>query len=73
MQSFCGSKTQEFVTIDNLMSLEKKMDWVKKQNYRGVFWWEFHSDFQFAREGESRGTHYFMDFVSGYIQKNMEK
>jgi len=64
---------EEFVTIDNLMSLEKKMDWVKKQNYRGVFWWEFHSDFQFAREGESRGTHYFMDFVSGYIQKNMEK
>lgn len=63
----------EFVTIDNLKSLEKKMDWIKSRNYKGIFWWEFHSDFQPADNGGSKGSHYFMDFASGYIHKNIEK
>lgn len=64
---------EEFITIDNLKSLEKKMDWIKSRNYRGVFWWEFHSDFQPAASGKSKGSHHFMDFVSDYIRKNIEK
>lgn len=64
---FSPDKT-EFITIDNTYSLEKKMDWVKAANYKGVFWWEFHSDFQPAQVGESKGTHAFIDFVSQYLQ-----
>lgn len=63
----------EFVTIDNLRSIEKKMDWIKARNYRGIFWWEFHSDFQPASQGQPYGTHHFMDFVSSYIHENIKK
>lgn len=63
---------KEFVTIDNLKSLEKKMDWIKKRNYKGIFWWEFHSDFQPATDGKTKGTHHFMDFATEYISKQMK-
>lgn len=65
---FFSPDRKEFVTMDNEQSLQSKMEWVFNKNYKGVFWWEFHSDFQIPNNGN--GTHTLMDYVSQLIRNN---
>lgn len=58
---------KEFVTMDNHRSLKAKMDWVFSQKFRGVFWWEFHTDFQISADG--KGSHALMDYVTELIKE----
>lgn len=59
----------EFLTADNHRSLDRKMEWVKAQNYRGVFWWQFYHDFELPKNGEKYGTHHLIDYVQTQIVK----
>lgn len=63
---FSPDKT-EFVTIDNNRSLERKLEWVFEEQYRGVFWWEFHSDYFPPVEGQEYASHPLIDHVTGTI------
>lgn len=64
---FFSPDKKEFVTMDNERSLKAKMDWIAGKHYKGVFWWEFHSDFQYPESGPGDGTHALMDYVTGLI------
>ena len=65
---FFSPDRKEFITMDNQQSLYSKMEWIFSKNYKGVFWWEFHSDFQML--GDRKGTHALMDYVSSLIDNN---
>lgn len=65
---FFSPDGKEFVTMDNERSLRSKMEWIFSKNYKGVFWWEFHSDFQIP--DDKNGTHALMDYVSEMIHNN---
>lgn len=65
---FFSPDRKEFITMDNQQSLYSKMEWIFSKNYKGVFWWEFHSDFQML--GDKKGTHALMDYVSSLIDNN---
>lgn len=67
MSYFFSPDRKEFATMDNHRSLKAKMEWVFSQKFRGVFWWEFHTDFQISEDG--KGTHALMDYVTGLINK----
>lgn len=59
---------KDFATIDNAQSLRAKMDWLLPQKYRGVFWWEFSNDFQYAPPGKKAATHPLIDPVEAKIR-----
>lgn len=59
---------KNFATIDNNQSLRAKMDWLMPQKYRGVFWWEFTNDFQYAAPGKKAATHPLIDPVEAQIR-----
>lgn len=58
---------KEFVTMDNHRSLKSKMDWVFSEKFKGVFWWEFHTDFHTSEDG--KGSHALMDYVTELIKE----
>lgn len=60
----------EWITCDTPESLKLKMDWVKEEGYKGVFWWEFHTDWLVPATTKDRGTHLLMDGVTEYIKTN---
>lgn len=65
---FFSPDRKEFVTMDNERSLKAKLDWVKSKRYKGIFWWEFHSDFRYPQSGPGNGTHALMDYVNGLVE-----
>lgn len=64
---FSPDKTN-FVTIDNNRSHSRKLEWVFKEHYRGVFWWEFHCDYFPPVEGLEYATHPLIDPVTETIK-----
>lgn len=36
---------EDFITIDNFISISRKLNWGVDQGYRGVFWWELYDDY----------------------------
>lgn len=64
---FSPDKT-EFVTIDNNRSHSRKIEWVFKKQYRGVFWWEFHCDYFSPVKGQKYAKHPLIDHVTEIIK-----
>lgn len=60
----------EFITMDSKRSLKIKMDWILKSGYKGVFWWEFHTDWIPPTVENERGEHILMDYVTDIINVN---
>jgi len=60
----------EFITIENTRSISKKMEWVFEQQYLGVFWWEFHSDYFPPSEKEKYASHTLADHVTSLINEH---
>ena len=58
----------EFVTIENPVSMHRKIEWITANGYRGVFWWEFHHDYV-APEAGRAGSHYLIDGVTDYLKE----
>ncbi len=54
---------KNFVTIENALSLNKKVEWVKQEKYRGVFWWEFHYDLFPTDDNEKYDRHPLVDSI----------
>ncbi|QHI70666.1 glycosyl hydrolase family 18 protein [Tichowtungia aerotolerans] len=57
----------EFVTIDNSHSLQLKLEWALQCDYRGVFWWEFQSDYFPAEAGFDFARHPLIDPIAERI------
>ena len=57
-----------FITIDNTRSLGRKLEWVLKARYRGVFWWEFHCDYFPPGAGQKYARHPLIDPVTESIR-----
>ena len=59
----------DFLTIDNERSLDRKMEWIFKKGFRGVFWWEFQHDY-FPPAGKGKyARHPLIDHVEKTIEK----
>lgn len=58
----------DFATMDNAQSLRAKMDWLVPRGYRGVFWWEFQCDFQYAPLGSAAAIHPLIDPVEQQLR-----
>ncbi len=58
----------EFVTIDSKRSLSRKLEWVRDEQYLGVFWWEFHSDCFPPDAGQQYARHPLIDHVTDAIR-----
>ena len=58
----------EFVTIDSKRSLSRKIEWVFKTQYRGVFWWEFQYDYFPPDAGQKYARHPLIDHVTDAIK-----
>lgn len=52
-----------FITMDSPESLDVKMDWVRKEGFRGVFWWEYGYDL-IQTEGKAKFRHHLIDHVA---------
>lgn len=63
---------QDFATMENARSLQAKMDWIIPRGYRGVFWWEFQSDFRYASAGQM-ATHPLIDVVEQIIRNSSRR
>lgn len=66
---FFSPDRSEFVTIDNEASILRKIEWMTRGGFRGVFWWEFHHDYRQPNAAEPRGGHYLIDGVTEYLRK----
>ena len=61
---------KDFVTIENPMSIRKKIEWIVRSGYRGAFWWEFHYDYRTPDAGCPDGSHALIDVVTDYLNTN---
>lgn len=59
----------EFVTMDSPSSILNKIEWITANDYRGVFWWEFHHDYLAPGKENPKGRHYLIDLVTDYLKK----
>lgn len=64
---FSPDKT-EFVTMEKPSTIQTKIEWIKRQQYKGVFWWEFHYDFDLPESGNEKGKNKLIDIVSKYLK-----
>ncbi len=64
---FSPDKT-EWITIDSTRSLSQKIGWVLEAQYRGVFWWEFQSDYLPPAAGRTYARHPLIDHVTDAIK-----
>lgn len=69
---FISPDNNEFVTLESYRSLDAKLDWIKKNNFRGVFWWEFHCDWVASSRNGKRGKHLIMDYVTQKIKPEIK-
>lgn len=53
----------DFFTIDNLRSLDLKIEWIVQKKFLGEFWWVFNCDYFPPKAGEKYGTNYMIDHV----------
>ena len=58
---------KEFVTMENRQTIAEKIDWIYKQQYKGVFWWEYHYDFVAPEQADGQGSHVLTDVVKEYL------
>lgn len=56
--------SSEFLTVDSERSINLKVDWILESGYKGLFWWEFHTDWIAPTVKGARGTHLLMDYVT---------
>jgi len=63
----------EFITIDNKQSLTRKMEWIFKKKFRGVFWWEYHHDWLSPSTGHKYAVHPLIDHVTKIIKTSKQK
>jgi len=70
---YFSSDKKDFISIDNKRSITRKMEWILKEKFRGVFWWEFHHDFLPPVNGGKYATHPLIDHVSKIIAKEQKK
>jgi len=66
---YFGPDRRDFITIDNARSLDIKIRKIHAGRYRGVFWWEYHSDLTAPAAGQQYGTHPLIDPIESYIRK----
>lgn len=55
-----------FVTMENETSILNKIKWIRQENFKGAFWWEFHYDFV-NEDGETK--HHLIDVVTKYLKQ----
>lgn len=60
----------EFVTIEDPESMRRKIKWITKAGYRGVFWWEYHYDYTLPDGQDRDGSHELADIVTDYLHIN---
>lgn len=65
---FISPDNNEFMTLESERSMDAKIKWIKENCFKGVFWWEFHCDWIQPENGESRGKHLIMDYVTKKIK-----
>lgn len=61
----------EFITMENPSTIREKIEWITAQDYRGVFWWEFHYDLELPDDPKRKGTHHLIDIVDEYLNANI--
>lgn len=69
---FKSPDNNEFITLESYRSLDAKLDWIKKRNFRGIFWWEFHCDWIVSLRPDKRGKHLIMDYVTKKIKPEIK-
>lgn len=58
----------QFVTMDSPESIMAKVRWIVQNGYRGVFWWEYHHDYERPDATYPAGRHYLIDLVDDYLK-----
>lgn len=60
---YFSSGMNSFITCDNPKSIQLKINWVKQNGYRGVFWWELYQDFVIKDSRDKFGRFLLKDSV----------
>ena len=58
---------EEFVTIENPVSMRRKIEWITANGFRGVFWWEFHHDYVAPTAEQPAGRHHLIGVVTDFL------
>ncbi|WP_300722640.1 glycoside hydrolase family 18 protein [uncultured Alistipes sp.] len=61
---------EEFVTIENPVSMRRKIEWITANGFRGAFWWEFHHDYVAPTAEQPAGRHHLIDVVTAYLKEH---
>ena len=56
--------------MENRQTIAEKIDWIYKQQYKGVFWWEYHLDFVAPEQADGKGSHVLTDVVKEYLSNS---
>ena len=60
----------EFMTLESHRSMDHKLDWIKEQNFGGVFWWEYTCDYvRPSQLGGGKGIHLITDHVTEKVKE----
>ncbi len=62
-----------FVTMDSPETILNKVRWFAQNGYRGVFWWEYHHDYERPDEEYPAGRHYLIDLVADYLENHVNQ
>lgn len=63
MNYYYNPERTGFITMDSQESLAVKVDWVRDEGFRGVFWWEYGYDL-IPTEGKAKFRHHLIDPVA---------
>lgn len=70
---YYSSDRSDFVTIENANTILTKIQWIVKEQYGGVFWWEFSYDSIYPTSKEEKVKHHLIDVVSKYLDETVYK
>lgn len=63
----------DFVTMENPQTILTKIQWITKEKYKGVFWWEFSYDAIYPTSDTGKIRHHLIDVVSNYLDELIYK
>lgn len=63
----------DFITMENPKTILTKIQWITKEQYKGVFWWEFSYDAIYPTSKTDKVKHHLIDVVSQYLNETVYK
>lgn len=70
---FFSPDRTEFMTLETRRSMDAKLEWIEKNGFGGVFWWEYSCDWIRPENPGEKGVHLITDYVTDKIKSDIVK